>query len=75
MEQFKTETLLKKLQALDDKYYDAITKPSNINFGYGMRAYHAIKVMNPPEWKYKARAETIKEILDKRNVNYHTHYV
>jgi hypothetical protein len=75
MEQFKTETLLKKLDALDFKYRDAITKPSNIDFGYGMRAYHALKTMNPPEWKYKDRAQKIKAILTERNVKFHTYYV
>jgi hypothetical protein len=75
MEKFKTETLLKKLSILDTKYYDAIMKPSNIGFGYGMRAYHAIKTMNPPEWKYKDRANVIKEILNERGVSFCTHYV
>lgn len=75
MERFKTPTLLKKLEVLDDKYYKAITKPSIINHGYGMRAYHAIKVSNPPEWKYKERANIIKEILKARNVEFKTYHV
>jgi hypothetical protein len=75
MEKYKNETLLKKLNVLDNKYHDAIMKPSNIGFGYGMRAYHAIKTMNPPEWKYKDRANVIKSILEERNVLFHTYYV
>lgn len=75
MEKFKTSTLLKKLEVLDQKYYDAIMKPSNIGFGYSMRAYHAIKTMNPPEWKYKDRANKIKEILKNRNIDFYTRYV
>lgn len=75
MEKFKSETLLKKLKVLDNKYYDAIMKPSNIDFGYAMRAYHAIKTMNPPEWKYKDRADIIKEILTNRNVEFRTSFV
>lgn len=75
MNKFKIPTLLNKLKVLDDKYYNTIMKPSNIGFGYSMRAYHAIKTMNPPEWKYKDRANKIKEILKERNVSFYTRYV
>jgi hypothetical protein len=57
---YKTETLLKRLERYDEKYKEQVSKPSNINWGYGMRAYHAIKVMNPPEWKTKDKAEAIE---------------
>lgn len=75
MKQYKTESLLKKLERYDEKYREAINKPSNISWGYGMRAYHAIKVSNPPEWKIKDKAKLIKEELENRGVQFNTYWV
>lgn len=72
---YKTETLLKRLENYDQKYYEAICKPSNIGFGYGMRAYHALKVQNPPEWKIKDKAEPIAEELRIRGVKFNTYFL
>jgi len=72
---YKTETLLKRLEKYDQKYYEAISKPSNIGFGYGMRAYHALKVQNPPEWKIQDKAKIIAEELRKRKVKFNTHFL
>lgn len=72
---YKTETLLRRLENYDQKYYEAVSKPSNIGFGYGMRAYHALKVQNPPEWKIKDKAEAIAEELRKRGVKFNTHFL
>jgi hypothetical protein len=74
-ERFKDDILLKKLEVLDSKYKNAIQKPSNVNYGYAMRAYHALKVANPPEWKYREKANIIKDILTKRNVKFNTYFV
>ena len=71
----KTEALLNRLNKYDEKYRDAINKSNGIGFGYGMRAYHRLKTMNPPEWKIKEKAEEIKNILDERGVKYHTYWV
>ncbi len=71
----KTESLLKRLEKYDEKYRDAINKPSNIGFGYGMRAYHGLKTMNRPEWKIKDKANEVKRILNERGVNYRTYWV
>lgn len=75
LSRYKIDTLLKRLERYDKKYYEAITKPSNINHGYAMRAYHAIKVQNPPEWKIKDKAEEVAEELKRRNVIFNTTYL
>ena len=72
---FKTEILLKRLEKYDEKYYEAISKPSIIDWGYNMRAYHANKVSNPPEWKIKDKAELIAEKLKARNISFSTTYL
>jgi hypothetical protein len=72
---YKTQILLDRLEKYDQKYYDAITKPSNINHGYSMRAYHACKVSNPPEWKIKAKAELIALELINRGIVFNTRYL
>ena len=72
---YKTETLLKRLEKYDEIYYEAICKPSNIGFGYGMRAYHALKVQNPPEWKIRDKAVLIADELTKRGVTFRTSYL
>ncbi|MBB4807183.1 hypothetical protein HNP38_002487 [Chryseobacterium defluvii] len=72
---YKTETLLKRLENYDQKYYDAICKPSNIGFSYGMRAYHALKIQNPPEWRIRSKAEVVAEELRKRGVKFSTHFL
>lgn len=72
---YKTATLLKRLENYDQKYYEAISKPSNINFGYGMRAYHALKVQNPPEWKIRDKAKIIAEELRLRGIKFSTIYL
>jgi hypothetical protein len=72
---YKTETLLKRLEKYDEKYYETVSKPSNIGFGYGMRAYHALKVQNPPEWKIRDKAKEIAEELIQRGVNFRTRHL
>ncbi|HFK5512768.1 TPA: hypothetical protein ACGZ9U_003716 [Elizabethkingia anophelis] len=72
---YSTKILLDRLEKYDQKYYDAITKPSNLNYGYSMRAYHAIKVSNPPEWKIKAKAELIAFELKNRGIQFNTRYL
>lgn len=71
----KNDTLLKRLEKLDEKYYNQITKPTGIDWGYGMRAYHRLKTMNPPEWKTKEKANEIKEILKFRGIEFRTIWV
>lgn len=76
LEKYRDETLLKLLENYDNKYYEAITKPhSGQEWGYAMRAYHAHKVSNPPEWKIRDKAKRIVEELQRRNVRYHTCYL
>lgn len=75
IENSKTDTLIKRLQTYDKKYYEAISKPLNINFGYAMRAYHAMKVQNPPEWKIKDKAILISDELIKREIKFSTIYL
>lgn len=72
---YKTETLLKRLEKYDEKYYEAVSKPSNIGFGYGMRAYHALKVQNPPEWKIRDKAKLIADELIRRKVKFRTYHL
>ncbi|MCT4151326.1 hypothetical protein HZP59_08785 [Elizabethkingia anophelis] len=72
---YKTETLLKRLESYDYKYYEAISKPSIIGHGYAMRAYHAIKMQNPPEWKIKTKAELIANELKNRGVKFNTRFL
>ncbi|MBT2621250.1 hypothetical protein [Chryseobacterium sp. ISL-6] len=72
---YKTKTLLKRLDNYDQKYYDTICKPSNIGVGYAMRAYHALKVQNPPEWKIRSKAEEVAEELRIRGVKFTTHFL
>lgn len=71
----KNETLLKRLEKYDEKYYDQVTNHRDVGFGYGMRAYHRLKTMNPPHWKTKEKAEAIKEILRFRGVHFTTTWV
>lgn len=75
IEKSKTETLLKRLESYDEKYHQAVSKPSNINFGYAMRAYHALKVQNPPEWKIKDKAQAVADELISRGVKFRTTYL
>lgn len=72
LERYKNDTLLKRLEKYDQKYYEAISKPSNIGFGYGMRAYHGLKTMNPPEWKIRDKAQAIADELINRGVSFRT---
>ena len=73
---FKTETLLKRLERYDSKYHEQISTPhGHINFGYGMRAYHALKNFNPPEFKTREKARDIADELTKRRVKFHTTFL
>lgn len=76
LSRFKDKTLLIRLENYDNKYYEAIMTPrKEQQWGYAMRAYHASKVANPPEWKIKDKARAINEELQRRGVQYHTHYL
>ncbi len=73
LSRFKAETLLKRLSIYDNKYYEAIMKPrKEQTWGYAMRAYHASKVANPPEWKIRDKAIALVEELKRRGVPYST---
>ena len=75
LSKYKTPVLLNRLERYDEKYYEAISKPSRIDHGYAMRAYHAIKVSNPPEWKIRDKAKLIADELKSRNVSFSTTYL
>ncbi|SED11765.1 hypothetical protein SAMN04489761_4326 [Tenacibaculum sp. MAR_2009_124] len=72
---YKTETLLKRLERYDEKYKEQITSHNDINFGYGMRSYHRLKVWNPPYEKTKEKAEKVKAELTNRGVQFYTRFV
>lgn len=63
----KTETLLKNIKKLDEKYNQLVSKDDGIGFGYGMRAYHRLKTMSFPEDKVRNTFENIIKELIKRN--------
>jgi len=71
LSRYKDDTLLRRLQNYDEKYYDAIMTPrQNESWGYSMRAYHANKVSNPPEWKIRDKANEVAEELTNRGVSF-----
>lgn len=76
LSRYKNETLLKRLERYDIQYYEAIMKPrKEQQWGYAMKAYHAAKVANPPEWRIKDKARQIVEELKRRGVKYYTSYL
>jgi hypothetical protein len=68
----KTESLLKTIEKLDEKYNIAISRSTGIDFGYGMRAYHRIKMQSFPEDKIKKDFENILSELKLRNFSLNT---
>lgn len=75
IENNKTEVLLKRLCDYDTKYREQMIGYNTVPFGYGMRAYHRLKTMNPPHWKTREKASEIKQELEKRNVKFKTYWV
>jgi|GEM_PF-5306942 len=70
IETMKTETLEKQLHRYKEKLEIAqrkeTEKVANLGFGYGMRAYHRLKVMSFSSDNIKERIQRIENELKKR---------
>lgn len=65
----KTESLLKYIARLDERYYEAVNRDNGIGFGYGMRAYTRLKHMAFPEDKIRTNFKNVISELKYRNYN------
>ena len=71
----KTESLLNTIEKLDEKYNKLVLRSTGIDFGYGMRAYHRLKMQAFPEDKVKKDFENILLELKIRGHNLNSIHV